>query len=287
MRNTFKDRALQEKFDQTGFVQFDFLNADKFNEVVDLVDSLNQGHKEQSVDSNSSYKLSFFNDDISFRKLVFKEISNFFQPLVDQVLDDYVPLIINIFDKEPGQGEVPVHQNWTFADEENYTTVSLWIPLCDVTRKNGTLEFIPGSHRVVSKFRSPSIPWAFDGLQEVLKEKYLQPIELVTGQAAILDDSIIHWSSENDTDSVRTTIQLILRPREATPIHYHMQDDGSVKIYKVDPEFFMSFNMKDYRPDLEVIDTIANFEPPKYDEESLVECISQQNAEIRKQFSEV
>ncbi len=56
---------------------------------------------------------------------------------------------------------MPIHQNWTFVDEDKFTSVSVWVPLCDVSRFNGTLEVVPKTHNTLTKYRSPSIPWVF------------------------------------------------------------------------------------------------------------------------------
>ena len=48
-----------------------------------------------------------------------------FHEVLAETLVDYEPLIVNLFFKEPGKGEVPIHQNWTFVDESQYTSVSI------------------------------------------------------------------------------------------------------------------------------------------------------------------
>ncbi len=246
MRRVLNNEAAETNFHRDGFVTIDLLSKDKLEELHSLIKELNRGHLDSSVEENSSYKLSFFNNNLAFKQKVFKALTDFFQPLVDKHLFNYKPLIINIFDKEPGKGEVPVHQNWTFVDEDKYTSVSVWIPLVDVSRANGTLEVVKGTHKTLCKHRSPSLPWVFDELNEVLKKKYLQPFELKAGQAAIIDDGILHWSSENKTSVVRTAVQLIMTPSDADAIHYYKSpQENSVRIYKVDPLFFMQFNMKE------------------------------------------
>lgn len=246
MRGTLLDEKLEHQFQRDGFVTIDLLSSSQLEDLKNLIEELNTAHRDASTEEKSSYKLSFFNDDLVFKKKVFATLSDFFQPLVDQYLKGFKPLIINIFDKEPGKGEVPVHQNWTFVDEDQYTSVSVWIPLVNVSRTNGTLEVVPGTHKVLCKYRSPSLPWVFDELNEVLKEKYLQPFEITAGQAAIIDDGILHWSSENKSNEVRTAVQLIMAPSEATTIHLvkspHQEE---TLVYQVDPEFFMKYNMKD------------------------------------------
>jgi len=242
MRQVLNNEELERSFHKDGFVTIELLNKDEIEQLKLLIIDLNKGHIESSTLENSTYKLSYFNDDLEYKHRVFKELSVFFQPKVDKFLKGYKPLIINIFDKEPGVGEVPIHQNWTFVDEDEYTSVSVWIPLIDVSHDNGTLEVVKGSHKVLCKFRSPTIPWVFDELNEQLKDKYLEPFEFSVGHAAIIDDGILHWSSDNKTAKVRTAIQLIMVPDDATPIHYHSNEKGEADVIKVDKDFFMKFN---------------------------------------------
>ena len=256
MRNVFLDPALQASFDKTGYITAELMNETELTDLFDLLGQLKSNRENDKFTTDSSYKLSFFNADSGYRKKVLEEIGAFFQPKVDKILDNYVPLIINLFDKEPGPGEVPIHQNWTFVDEDKFTSVSVWIPLCEVSRENGTLEIYPGSHRVLTKYRSPTIPWVFREQLEVLKEKYLKPFEMKPGQVGIIDDSIIHWSSDNNSKKVRSTIQLIMIPKEATPIHYYNPekgDSGELQVYKVDSEFFTTFNMNEKPKNVELI----------------------------------
>jgi hypothetical protein len=178
---------------------------------------------------------------------------------------------------------VPIHQNWTFVDEDKFTSVSVWIPLVDVSRANGTLEIIKGSHRVLAKYRSPSIPWVFDGLWDVLKEKYFEPILIKAGQAGILDDSILHYSSPNDTDHVRTTVQLIMVPADATPVHYHRDPakPDELEVFEVSSDFFTEFDMKKKPEGVPAIGKVP-YAYHKLSETELVEAIAENYPAIRK-----
>lgn len=284
MRRVLNDDALENNFHKDGFVTIEFLNDGEIAELKQLIKSLNEGHIEDSTEKNSTYKLSFFNNDLAFKKTVFKSLTEYFQPKADRFLKGYKPLIINIFDKEPGKGEVPVHQNWTFVDERNFTSVSVWIPLVDVSRDNGTLEVVKGSHKNLCMYRSPSIPWVFDHLNDTLKKKYLVPFRLKAGQAAIIDDGILHWSSENKTGKVRTAVQLIMVPDDATPIHYVQKNDGEVDVYQVDALFFMQYNMKDIPAGYNIIGK-EKVKVSKISERELVERVSINNPEIVKVYA--
>lgn len=285
MRRLLINDDAENQFHRDGFITLDLLSSEKVKELLELISNLNQGHIKNSIEENSTYKLSFFNNDLEFKKKVFNTLTEFFQPIVDEHLKDYKPLIINIFDKEPGKGEVPIHQNWTFVDEDKYTSVSVWIPLVNVKRDNGTLEVVKGTHKILSKYRSPSLPWVFDELNDVLKKKYLDPFELKIGEAAIIDDGILHWSSENKTNIVRTAVQLIMIPSDADAIHYHkVENEEDTRVYKVDPLFFMQFNMKDIPEGYSIIDR-KKISLKKLNEEEFVRLVSIQNPSIKEKMA--
>lgn len=244
-RPVLKDVSLNTQFMKNGFVVIDFLNSDQVYKLIEIVDELRNDLNSSDFSTDTSYKLSFFNANEIFRKKVFDRISEFCQPLLHQHLSSYEPLMINTFDKEPGTGEVPVHQNWTFVDEQIFRSVSVWIPLIDVTRDNGTMEIVPRTHLDVSATRGPLIPWAFSELVDSIKERYMTPLNLSLGQAAIIDDAIIHYTSQNDTNAVRSAVQIIAKPMEAKAIHYHLPSDNAehLEVFEVDSSFFQRFSM--------------------------------------------
>lgn len=274
-RRVFRSEELENEFQREGFVTMDLLNESKFKELQQLLHELLHSTDKENVNIQSEYELSFFNKDMEYRKKVLTRVYEFFKPMIDKILDGYEPLIVNLFNKKPGGGEIPIHQNWTFVDEDEFTSVSVWIPLCPVSRLNGTLEVVPKTHNTLTNYRSPSIPWVFKGLEEVLKEKYLQPLELVPGQIGILDDAILHWSSDNDSQADRSTIQIIMKPKEAKALHYYCEDlnKGDLTVYEVDSDFFAGFEMNS-RPEGVPVMGKTTFKYEAIDEAGLINRIS-------------
>lgn len=271
IKEIFKDKFSNENFAKDGFIIVDLLNPNEFNDLVDLYYTFFNKYQSTQSSVKAEYDLSFFRSNDELKKQIFKEMWSFFEQKISKYLPDYEPLIVNMFNKKPKGGEVPIHQNWTFVDENYHTSVSVWIPLCDVNRTNGTLEVVPGSHVNTSKYRGPSIPWAFTGIEEVLKKKHMHPLELTKGQVAIIDDAVIHYSSDNFSDYERPTIQLILKPKKAKAIHYHTNnlEKGIMDVYEVSPDFFMRFDMNSDEINAPLINTIA-INIPKISELELI-----------------
>jgi ectoine hydroxylase-related dioxygenase (phytanoyl-CoA dioxygenase family) len=244
MRNIFLDKKLQSEFDKKGYVILDILTPEQIAAFISLYDEV-EGAKGTANTNKNTYELSFFDKNADAKKRKFNTVYGFMKPFIDKHLDSYSPIIVNLFNKEHGTGEVPVHQNWTFVDEKKYSSVTIWCPLQKVSRENGTLEVVPGTHKVISDFRGPSIPWVFDNLNEVMKDKYMLPLELNPGQVAVIDDSVIHYSGINNTYENRRAVQFIMKPAEAPTIHCYKEDkeNDTISIMDVDDNYFFDFDM--------------------------------------------
>lgn len=271
MRNLFYDTGLQREFDRKGYVIVDLFSQEQAELFLKLYDEL-EGAKGTANTNKNTYELSFFDKDADRKKWKFETVYGFMRPFLDNLMVRYKPIIINLFNKQYGTGEVPMHQNWTFVDEKEFTSVSVWCPLQDVNRKNGTLEIVPGSHKVICDYRGPSIPWVFDHLNDVMKEKYSVPLELRFGQVAILDDGVIHYSGVNHSPKERKAVQLILKPEEVPTIHCFKsrKDDDEIKIIDVPDNYFFDFNMWETPAGGENLRTI-NFPIVKISEPELLE----------------
>jgi ectoine hydroxylase-related dioxygenase (phytanoyl-CoA dioxygenase family) len=164
----------------------------------------------------------FIDINIEFKQKVFDTIVEVFMPLSDKYLNEYKPIIANYIRKRNDGGEVPLHQNWAFIDETKATSVSIWCPLVDMDTENGTLQFVPGSHKRYGKVRGPMIPWEMEGIKDKIINNDLVHYKMKAGEAIILDDSILHYSAINKTNNLRLAIQLILIPNEFPSIHYEV-----------------------------------------------------------------
>jgi len=253
MRKIFKDSKIEAKFQQHGFVQLPFIAQEEVDMLKQLFfDTLPQSGGQITAGETGmensrmiSYDFTFIDKNPAYKSAVFDIISTYFKPHMDRLLDNYKPIIANYIRKQPGDGEVPLHQNWAFADERHCTTVSIWCPLVDGTVENGTLQVVPGSHKRFGENRGPKIPWELDSIQNDIINKHLVPLETKAGDCVILDDSIVHYSDINKTQGLRLAIQLICIPAEMPSLHYHMDHSISnteVEVLEVDKDFYMEFN---------------------------------------------
>ncbi len=253
MRKVLNDPELNEEFIKNGYVRVPFLSADEVRELKELFFSTLPASGGQIMAGETgvdgapiiTYDFTFIDKNPDYKRQVFDLIVSRFRPHMDKLLADYKPLIANYIRKKTDNGEVPLHQNWAFADERKCYTVSIWCPLVDGTVDNGTLQVVPGSHKKFGEIRGPMIPWELDGIKHEIIDKYLVPLETRAGDCVILDDSIVHYSAINKTNDLRLAIQLICIPSELPSIHYHMNPSVSmteVEVLEVDHDFYMQFN---------------------------------------------
>jgi hypothetical protein len=254
MRNVFSDEKLEKAFQQDGYVRVPFLTSEEVEELKSLFfetlpesgGQITSDELDGDSDHKITYDFTFIDRNHAYKRHVFELITKRFLPKMNGILDNYRPIIANFIRKNSHEGEVPLHQNWAFADEMKCSTVSIWCPLVDSSKENGTLEVVPGSHKRIGKFRGPMIPWELEGIKQEIIDHHLLPLETKAGDCVILDDSIVHYSAVNTTDDLRLAIQLICIPKEEKAIHYHLDhskpNNSSIDILEVDQEFFIQFN---------------------------------------------
>ena len=253
MRKTFSDQQLEARFQEDGYVQIPFLSEDEIETLKKAYfDTLEEsgGHlgpedEKYSSKEEITYDFTFIDKNTKYKEKVFEIITRAFETHVNDYLEAYEPIIANFIRKKTDGGEVPLHQNWAFVNEHTCASVSIWCPLVDSSKENGTLQVVPGSHKRFGEVRGPMIKSELHGIQKDIISRYMVPLETKAGHAVVLDDSIVHYSSPNKTAGLRLAIQLILIPKEEKSIHFHMdlaKDRTKVEVLEVDKSFYMQFN---------------------------------------------
>ena len=200
MRKVMRDDILEEQFQRDGYVKIPFISAEEvaalkqkfFDTLPNSGGQITAGETGVSGGNAITYDFTFIDKNVEYKREVFKIITEYFKPHVEKWLADYKPIIANYIRKKTDNGEVPLHENWAFADEHKCCTVSIWCPLVDSTVSNGTLQVVPGSHKRFGEVRGPMIPWELEGIKDDIIKNYLVPLESKAGDAVILDDSIVH-----------------------------------------------------------------------------------------------
>ena len=279
MRTVLNSPELEKEFQREGYVVVDFMPREKveilkqkfFDTLPKSGGQITAGETGFEMPDEITYDFTFIDKNPDYKNLVFDVITAELNQYMNQFLQNYKPIIANYIRKTTEKGgEVPLHQNWSFADEKKCCTVSIWCPLVDATVANGTLQVVPGSHKRFGEIRGPMVPWELENIRGAIVSKYMKPIEIPVGKAVILDDSIVHYSAPNKTKDLRLAIQLICIPEELPSLHYHRNPaatDGKVDILEVDKEFYIQFNPWQFPTDIKSVGKL-NFRPVELDEKA-------------------
>lgn len=235
-------------FDRLGYIKLPFLTPD---EVEHFKSYYQSQYRQDAINEPGAYndtyaEFSIIHSKEAFRRKTFQLITETFLPKLEKVLVDMKPLIANFILKEPGgRGAVPVHQNWSVVDESKFLSVSVWVPLVNAEKENGTLQFVDGSHKMFRGIRGSWGSHNFHDAEDIMFDEYLTTVPTGAGEAIILDDSILHYSQPNETDQQRLSLQLILIPKEAQAYYYYKKDNEETDVVErlaVDHRYFFEFS---------------------------------------------
>ncbi|SEK38863.1 Ectoine hydroxylase-related dioxygenase, phytanoyl-CoA dioxygenase (PhyH) family [Roseovarius nanhaiticus] len=139
--------------------------------------------------------------------------------------DDIILWGTTLFGKPPKNGkETPWHQDGGYYPIKPLETLTMWIPLDDVTPENGPMTFIPGSHKAHELYShswqegdNKTINLVCDA--EHFDEAEAEPLILKAGQVSFHDVYMIHGSKANHTEHRRAAFIVRLMP--ATSFYDH------------------------------------------------------------------
>lgn len=253
MRAAFLSPELQQSFVRDGYVPVPLLSPDEVRYVTAELqklrpaDNFRRRLKRRFLPGPLTYHCTFLDRNVEYKRRTCELIFELLRPRVSEVLDGYDFLNASFYVKPPRSGVFQVHQNWPHLRDMSDTTISIWCPLVDTDRRNGTIEVVPSSHKIVPDIACTNMRPFFDAFEDALIEKYLRPIPMKAGQSLFFDDNLIHWSSENDSDEPRVAIQAICLPAGAQPVYYHFDParPDRFELFEVDPDYFVTHSDDD------------------------------------------
>lgn len=230
--------ALDEIFGPKGYSVFRVVSQSQVGRLL-------AGYEQVAVfiDETRDFWCTMFSDDMHHRRRVDEMIKEVIGPVLKEVFPGYRPLFANYMVKSPLSDAMwPVHQDWTYVDEENHRSLAVWIPLQNVTMDNGPLCMVPGSHRIEVPVRGPGIRDAFEYLHSDIAERYHQVVEMQVGEALVWDHGMVHFSLPNHSPEPRIAATVILVPQDAQVCHFWRPSGANghpVLKYAVDTDFYL------------------------------------------------
>jgi len=246
-RQIFQHDEKQAQFDRFGYVTRELLSRDELEELNLLFDkTVRKGHQTYDHFRHLRYYISVFDKDARKRKELDHTVKRIFRDKIDQFMINYRILLCNFMAKEPGgNGEIQVHQDFTFVDEDRFVGFNLWVPLRDTDLNNGCFYMLPASNKLLRSYRAASIPDTLTLYNDRLK-RYMIPKPLQAGHGITFDHKLFHYSPDNHSEQWRPAVQLVLVPGEAQEITLHYDratDPDHLNVYKVDADYLTGGNL--------------------------------------------
>jgi len=138
--------------------------------------------------------------------------------------DDIILWGTTIFGKPPHRGkETPWHQDGDYYPIRPLETLTLWIPLDDVTPENGPMRFIPGSHKAHELFSHSRKEGNDMTINLVCDDEHYdassaKDLIVKAGQVSYHDVYMIHGSRSNCTAKRRAAFVVRMMPASS---HYN------------------------------------------------------------------
>lgn len=182
------------------------------------------------------------------------EIRNFVMENIGKFSKEFLPSVfdINVFDenttgafqiKPPSKtSELNPHQDAPVIDETQTNGLFVWIPLLDITEKNGAVLVLPGSHRWGNHQRSLNVSWVFEKHTKFFWQN-MQPIYINKGDILVWDTATIHASFPNLSNEMRIALTTTLLPKNFKMVEYFKDKatpKGKIEKYEVGRSFWES-----------------------------------------------
>jgi len=236
MRQLFKAPEHDLAFNRDGYL------------VLDVLDSAAITRMEEFFLINSDQDFTGWHNSLELHSAERKaKIYDFLVPFFDdhasKYLNNYRVIAATFVSKKSdADSVVRLHQDLSFVNESAYTSLNLWIPLCETNADNGTLCVLKGSHKIKPNFRGsnihPTIAFSHD-----LAAKYLTTIPMKPGWILFYDHRLLHSSEANRSGRQRTVASISVIPTEATPLHYLGTKEGAVEL-EVDAGFYHHYHLE-------------------------------------------
>lgn len=228
----FKDEFDEQNFVQNGFVVKQILQENELNEILKC---FYQYHSENISGLNPMLRFG----DPSTNIEIHNKLSSLLELPLSKFFSSFKYNANHFIIKGANDDNVfKLHQDWNVVDENKYIAAHCWIALEKISKANGGLFAIPGSHNWSNTIRSGSFGIRFLELTSEIKQQIIS-FELMPGEAVIYHQALFHGSFPNLTSISRKVCLASVRPSHAEMIYYHKDDDNTTA-YEISTEYLFS-----------------------------------------------
>lgn len=262
-RPTFRDREQDAAYERDGFVLIP-------GAARHVVRPLRKVHRRLVGKAPAGFHSTPYFDDPELKRSVNTEIQALLLPVADSLLEGHRPLLASFISKRRGpDGVMPPHQDWTFVDEPEYSSMNFWVPLVRVDHGNGAMSVLPRGHEVPHNIRGSGTPNSFCQIEEVAARRMVE-VPMRAGDVLVHDHRLLHASPPNTRRRPRVTAGLALVPLGAQAVHYWQTGPQTVDRHVLEDRFFTDHTYgSDHLPaSARKVDTIEH-DQPVFDEADL------------------
>jgi hypothetical protein len=239
-RATLRDPELQAQFERDGFVVVDLLDDDAVGAIAQRYAAMDH-EPPDTYDWVDGFSTSIYDRRPSYRREVLEVMDTHVSPALDRVLDNYRIMWANFLVKQPGADPVPAHVDWTFLDEDRFSSVTVWTPLLDTSPDNGALGVVRGSHHRIDFLRASNIP-TFERCEAAVADLSDRPVlTMRPGRAIVMDNRTVHFSTSNSDGSPRVAVGCVAGPTEAELHHYWSDEQDRLTRFTIDRDFYLTY----------------------------------------------
>ncbi len=283
MKALFQNPDHQAFFESHGWIKLPMLDAGEVAELLAFYHSL---PKEAAPEYG--FHVSLDKQDLDLKRRVAARLEAALTHKADAIFKDYKIFTASYVIKEHNpKGIVPPHQDWTFVDEAEDVSLTVWTALVPTDMDNGCMGVINGSNRFYDYVRASPSPYARTPISDhaFTLFPYMQLVPMQPGEALIFDNRTIHASPPNTSGSPRIAFGIGITHKDAGLVHHFMlpgKAPAQLERYAVEPDFFMQYNntrLSGYYqqgirpPDLKPV-AVVQRQMPEFTAEELVAMVS-------------
>jgi tetratricopeptide (TPR) repeat protein/SAM-dependent methyltransferase len=233
---------MQQQLETEGYVVLEnFLTPDELDDLREF----DRAHPLPEEMAASDRPQTIATSDLIYRKKFSDKFKSIAAPKLKTIIPGYRTLFCPWFRKKSNSKNNPIHihQDPSFTDETQYSSLGIWCPLNDVDFEGSCLYIVKGSHRLNLQKRSYNLVFLpyDEKIVSYIADNYLTPISLKAGQAILFDKRLIHGSPPNTSNVERVAATCFTIIPDEAPLYCCYQtskDTKQLEIYEVPDDFY-------------------------------------------------
>jgi len=234
MKSLFKDPQVTQKYQKDGYVILDLLSPMEIKTERDFfyqhVHDFDKEPLYESSRNNSDQTNDLINNHLQ-QVFLHKTLGHIRNATVYGGTYMVKPM--------GSEDYLPLHQDWSIVEEDQFETAFIWCPLQTTDQTNGGLFVVPGSHHFYQNRRSGSLPCPRIIPNRTIKP-YVKHLKVSEGQVIIYSDKVFHGSHPNTRRTPRIVATARLVEQGARLTYYHRLSNEKVGVFYFSKDTYLN-----------------------------------------------